>query len=343
LELKLDACGLGLAGAHALASHLVSPSTSLRRLTVASNALGSDGFALLHAAATAAGAGGALVHLDCQFNGISSFAAPLGSSLWAQIAGSGLSCSFPGGSGGLGGLSAGLRELVLTCNALNDEGAASVAAALPFLPHLKELQLGFNLLGVKGVYPLVRALPHSHVECLDLSGNPLDAPSAWALAFALGHNSTLRKLGLDGTSLAGQAAPAGHLAVALLANPRSSLTHLAGVQLEAALHGFGVRLPAHGRGQSFSNADVLAWVRALRQAAAAHAKAIQAADHSRLSGAAGGGHWGGSGGGHVHNAALPYGAQLHLLPARARRDAPRASSVSSYVRSRRRRRRRRRT
>ena len=41
----------------------------------------------------------------------------------------------------------GLKELALTNNALNDGGVASLAGILPMLPQLRELKLGFNLLG----------------------------------------------------------------------------------------------------------------------------------------------------------------------------------------------------
>jgi len=381
-ELKLDGCGLGLAGAYSLAKHLVALSNSLRRLTVASNALGSDGFALLHAAAAGvvppftsssssssaaavAESRSALVHLDCQFNGISAM---------AQITGSLANCNLNGlvqSGGGLGSgssmfppkLSTGLRELVLTCNTLNDDGAASVARALPFLPHLKDLKVGFNMLGVKGVYPLVRALPHTHVESLDLSGNPLDAPSAWALAFALGHNTTLRKLGLDGTALTGQPSCAGHFAVALIANPKSALTHLSGIQLATALEGLGVRLPSQcssefGYGASAAaylqrpsfepgggvstncpaNTEVLSWLKVLRQAACNHSKAIQEAEREfeKRSNALGSGRRM-----PVHNTALPYGIhqprsktteQHHGAPRGALRQRLRASTDISEVR-----------
>ena len=73
-------CQLGLPGAHALAAHLVRKSASLRRLGVASNAMGSDGFALLHAAAADSsqvpGAMRGLIHLDCAQNGIARFVDP---------------------------------------------------------------------------------------------------------------------------------------------------------------------------------------------------------------------------------------------------------------------------
>jgi len=382
-ELKLDGCNLGLAGAYSLAKHLVALSNSLRRLTVASNALGSDGFALLHAAAAgvvppsssssssssssplssssaaAAESGSALVHLDCQFNGISAM---------AQITGSLANCNLNGlvRSGGSSlcppKLSTGLRELVLTCNTLNDDGAASVARALPFLPHLKDLKVGFNMLGVKGVYPLVRALPHTQVESLDLSGNPLDAPSAWALAFALGHNTSLRKLGLDGTALSGQPSCAAHFAVALIANPKSALTHLSGLQLATALESFGIRLPPSGHGgfghgasplwpsqtdhQTLpggdvcshcpGNTDVLAWVKVLRQAACAHAKAIQEAEREFEKRRSALGSWQPL---PVHNTALPYGIhqprsktmEQHGEPRGALRQRLRASTDISEV------------
>ena len=52
----------------------------------------------------------------------------------------------------------GLQELVLTHNALNDSGLRSLASVLPLLPGLKGLRLGFNLLGIEGIFPLMRAV-----------------------------------------------------------------------------------------------------------------------------------------------------------------------------------------
>ena len=99
------------------------------------------------------------------------------------------------------------------------------------------------MLGIRGVYPLMRALPFTNVESLDLSGNPLDLPSAWAIAFTLGQESGLKRLALDGTSLASRGAAAGHIAVALLSNCHSALEHLSGPPLAAALAGLGVAVP----------------------------------------------------------------------------------------------------
>jgi hypothetical protein len=297
-ELRLDSCNVGLGGAFVLAGRVVRHNASLEKLGLASNHIGSDGFTLLQTAAAAA-ATGMLVQLDCQFNGINEFMSPGWRVLARRL-------------GLQGAPHCSLKTLNLSGNMLNDSGLGSLASVLPLFPHLESLNVGNNLLGIRGVYPLMRAIPFTDIKDLDLSGNPLDAPSTWALAYTLSHDSALENVNLEGTSLGGRSAAAGHLAVAVLANAKSSLKTIKGPKLASALQGFGITTKWEGvagkladgscgcgvddeGGQSqqgggagdgggggvarpaaeLSNIEVLAWIRDLRKAAAEHELAVQ--------------------------------------------------------------------
>mmetsp|Transcript_23331 Transcript_23331/g.27453 ORF Transcript_23331/g.27453 Transcript_23331/m.27453 type:complete len:1160 (+) Transcript_23331:132-3611(+) len=133
-----------------------------------------------------------------------------------------------------------IQHLNLSNNSLNDMGVVSLSETLHCLPGLTSLDLGYNLLGIKGLYPLLAVLPFLKVSSLDLSGNPLDTACMWALAFTLGNDQYMKKLNLSGTSLCGRDAVAGHFAVALLSNPLTKLEELSGPDLSVALKNFGI-------------------------------------------------------------------------------------------------------
>mmetsp|Transcript_62292 Transcript_62292/g.148716 ORF Transcript_62292/g.148716 Transcript_62292/m.148716 type:complete len:579 (+) Transcript_62292:70-1806(+) len=133
---------------------------------------------------------------------------------------------------GLAGAS--LRELVLTANRIADEGAKSIAEALPNCDALERLLLDRNRIGTAGAKALAARLPRSNVRELvlgsHLGGNPVGPEGAEAFAStvddkmaraAADRAARLTALSLEDCELGERGAKA--LAAKL---PRSALTTL---------------------------------------------------------------------------------------------------------------------
>lgn len=88
-----------------------------------------------------------------------------------------------------------IEELKLCYNALQDEGAAAVAAALGSHMSLHTLDLGFNAIGDAGALALSRGLMHNRtLHTLYLSGNSIGQEGTRALAQALKHDQRYKGL-----------------------------------------------------------------------------------------------------------------------------------------------------
>jgi Ran GTPase-activating protein (RanGAP) involved in mRNA processing and transport len=100
-----------------------------------------------------------------------------------------------------------LEELVLSGNAIADEGAVAVAAGLATTPRLRVLRLGTCGFGVEGCLALAPVLAH-HVglEELELSHNVAGGEGGVALAAAVGGNLQLRVCEVDALQLGNDAA-----------------------------------------------------------------------------------------------------------------------------------------
>jgi hypothetical protein len=155
-----------------------------------------------------------------------------------------------------------MQALHLDNNDIDDRGAEHVAAALPYMPRLQLLDVGFNRLTAAGVKALMRALAgNSSLRSLTLSGNALHSEGARAVAEALALNAALAELRLDHAGI-------GHtgerlLAAALEQAPFPGLKTLTGVRLGPVLARGGQGFPPELDGAS--NEQALEWLRLRRQ------------------------------------------------------------------------------
>ena len=175
------------------------------------------------------------------------------------------------GAAGAKALAAGLRggkalsHLDLCGNALFDEGACAVAAALPSAPaSLAELLMSRNALGDAGAHALATSLIRRPSSCrlrlLGLSHNKLRDASAEALAEALaaapadGGNRSIESLDLGGNKLGLASVMA--LGDALVANPTLTSLDLSANRRCPPEALFALdELCAHNRAHSRGNSD----------------------------------------------------------------------------------------
>eukprot|EP00054_Salpingoeca_dolichothecata_P018874 m.116582 g.116582 ORF g.116582 m.116582 type:complete len:373 (+) comp23048_c0_seq3:39-1157(+) len=94
------------------------------------------------------------------------------------------------------------HSLILTGNAITDDGSRSLASFLQSNPTLKSLALGFNKLTPTGISIVADALhQNTNLQVLDFTMNSVQDTGAEALADCLSHNKALKKLILYKTSI----------------------------------------------------------------------------------------------------------------------------------------------
>eukprot|EP00599_Poterioochromonas_sp_BG-1_P000523 CAMPEP_0173136120 /NCGR_PEP_ID=MMETSP1105-20130129/2298_1 /TAXON_ID=2985 /ORGANISM="Ochromonas sp., Strain BG-1" /LENGTH=441 /DNA_ID=CAMNT_0014048249 /DNA_START=1047 /DNA_END=2372 /DNA_ORIENTATION=+ len=130
-----------------------------------------------------------------------------------------------------------LQRLLLDNNKIQDNGAKSLALALPHM-RLMELNVGFNDIGIEGLLSIIGSITNSKtITILVLSGNNIDNTVAKALANFLMINSSLQSIHVDRTNLTSIGER--FIATGIASNRNSSLKTLTGFELGKVLHLLG--------------------------------------------------------------------------------------------------------
>jgi hypothetical protein len=123
-----------------------------------------------------------------------------------------------------------LRELKLDNNEIGDRGAHQVAAILPALKALENLDVGFNSIKASGLNVLMKAVAESEqLQSLSVSGNAIDVPSAKAVAYALAYNRSLQSLFLVHCTINHEGQR--HISAGVVSNSRLALRKLTGFDI----------------------------------------------------------------------------------------------------------------
>lgn len=187
---------------------MILSNTSLKTLIVAGNGLNDDDMTLLSQAITQ-NKSVPLETIDFSFNDISCVGVEsLMNAVWGSET---------------------LRHLNLCKTKIQDRGAQLCAVVLTSIK-LRSLNVGFNKITSLGVKTLMKNVSENNsLESLTLSGIQMDQSSAKAIAFALAHSQSLRRVYLD-TSLDGFALQR-HIVAGIISNRLSKLQVLTGFNL----------------------------------------------------------------------------------------------------------------
>ena len=130
-----------------------------------------------------------------------------------------------------------LKKLGLDNNKLRDKGSIHFSK-IYLTMDLKDLNIGFNEIGVDGVIPLLQAIAsHMTLNVLSLSGNNIDYNAATILSSLLSSNKTLHTLQLYHTGLS--EASQRRIAVGIASNKEGVFTALSGFDLSQSAHILG--------------------------------------------------------------------------------------------------------
>ena len=130
-----------------------------------------------------------------------------------------------------------MKRLLLDNNRIGIKGAKILSEILPSL-RLLELNIGFNDIKAEGLISIVRCLVDNTVlESLTLSGNVLDSDVSRLIAYMLVHNTVLKKLYLDRTSMSQSSEK--NIAAGIASSKSSSLKTLTGFSLGSVLTTLG--------------------------------------------------------------------------------------------------------
>jgi Ran GTPase-activating protein (RanGAP) involved in mRNA processing and transport len=130
-----------------------------------------------------------------------------------------------------------LKRLGLDNNKLRDKGSIYFSK-IYLTMDLKDLNIGFNEIGVDGIIPLLQAIAsHMTLNVLSLSGNNIDYNAATILSSLLSSNKTLNTLQLYHTGLS--EASQRRIAVGIASNKEGVFTTLSGFDLAQSAHILG--------------------------------------------------------------------------------------------------------
>jgi Ran GTPase-activating protein (RanGAP) involved in mRNA processing and transport len=122
-----------------------------------------------------------------------------------------------------------LRDLALDNNKIQDRGAQLCAVVLTSIA-LERLDLSFNRVTTTGLKALMKNVSENNsVQCLHLSGIPIDLNGSKAVSFALAYNNSLRSMYLDNCSTGYSSQR--HIVAGIVSNRRSSLRVLTGFSI----------------------------------------------------------------------------------------------------------------